>query len=206
MRIAIIEDKLPLLENLRLLLDGEEGITVVGAYAGAKAALEGLRKDRPDLALVDLGLPDMDGVELIERIKVEFPETDIMVYSVLDDRGNVFPALKAGAAGYILKGTTPRELVEAIRGLHEGGAPMSPKIAKMVLREFQGNTAADKCGLSVRELEILKGMDHGLTYRELAEKLYISPQTVRTHIKNIYRKLHARNKTEALHKFRTTAP
>jgi two-component system NarL family response regulator len=200
MKLAIVEDRIDLLEYLRLLLNGEEGITVVGAYGSAEEALRGLRERKADLVLADLGLPGMDGVEMIERIKAEMPEIEVMVYSVFEDWENVFRALKAGASGYILKGTTPRELVEAIGNLYEGSAPMSPRIAGMVLVELRTRGPGERDesgGLSGREIEILEGLGRDRTHREIAADLGITPRTVRTHIKNIYNKLHAKGRTEA---------
>jgi two-component system NarL family response regulator len=200
MRLAIIEDNLPLLDNLKLLLGGENGITVVGAFGSAEDALKGLEAVSPELLLVDLGLPDMSGLEFIKRVKAAMPELDIMVYTVFDDWPNVFAAIKAGATGYILKGTSPRELIEAIRNLHQGGAPMSRRIARMVVSEFHGENKSEQTSLSVREREILNDMNKSFTYKEIAANLNISPHTVRTHIKNIYKKLQTKSKQDAISK------
>ncbi len=202
MRLAIVEDHAPLLENLKIILAGERDISIVGAYESAEKTLATLSQAAPDVVLADLGLPQMSGIEMIRRIKAQMPRTDILVYTVFDDWRNVFAALKAGATGYILKGTSPRELIEAITSLHEGGAPMSPKIARMVITEFHDERAGDTNALTSREREILSGMEKRMTYRELAVQLSISPFTVRTHIKNIYEKLQAKNKEEAIRKAR----
>lgn len=202
MRLAIVEDSIPVLENLKILLGGEEGITVVGAFGAAEEALRELETTAPEIMLVDLGLPGMPGTEFIKKAKDRFPRIEMMVYTVFDDWANVFAALKAGATAYILKGTKPKDLVEAIASLHQGGAPMSPKIARMMIAEFHGETEGSGCSLTAREKEILAGMDKHLTYKELADKLCISPFTVRTHIKNIYEKLQVKNKEEALRKAR----
>jgi two-component system, NarL family, response regulator len=198
MNLVIIEDNLPLLENLRLLLDGEQTISVVGAFSTGAAALKNIAACRPDLILSDLGLPDMDGQDLIRSIKAAMPEVDVMVLTVFDDRENVFAALKAGASGYLLKGTTPREIIEAVQNLRNGGAPMSPKIAKMVLQEFQTGIAEEQDILSAREVQVLRSLEKGGTYKDIAAQLGISPQTVRTHIKNIYEKLHVKSRSEAV--------
>ena len=202
MRLAILEDNLSLLDNLRLLLGGEPDITVIGAYGSAEEALVNLSNGKPEVMLVDLGLPDMPGIEFIRRAKEIMPSLDIMVYTVFDDWITVFAAIKAGATGYILKGTTPRELIDSIKGLHQGGAPMSPKIARMVISEYHNETPEEHQLLSPREREILSGMHQNMTYKEIAKKLTISPLTVRTHIKNIYEKLQAKSKMEALKKAR----
>jgi two-component system NarL family response regulator len=144
----------------------------------------------------------MSGVELIANVKEMLPDLDILVHTVFDSRDTVFSAIKAGASGYILKGATPRELVEAIQGLMDGGAPMSPKIARAVISEFQQNGISDQFLLTSREQEILKGMEQGFTYKELGNRLNISPHTIHSHIKKIYEKLHARNRRDALTKAR----
>jgi two-component system NarL family response regulator len=200
MRLAIVEDNSAILENLRLVLGGENDITVVGAYDNAEDALKNLSRVSPEIMLVDLGLPRMSGVELIACAKIQAPTIELLVYTVFDDWKSVFPALKAGATGYVLKGTKPRELVEAITGLYMGGAPMSPKIARMVIREFQDAIADAASVLTTREKEILSGMDKHMTYKEIAVMMHISPHTVRTHIRNIYDKLQAKNREEALRK------
>lgn len=200
MRLAIVEDSSPVLENLKILLGGEEDITVVGAFSNAEDALRKLETIAPEIMLVDLGLPGMSGVEFIKKAKARLPRVEVMVYTVFDDWPNVFAALKAGATAYILKGTKPKDLVEAIVGLHQGGAPMSPKIARMMIAEFYGQTEGCRYSLTAREKEILSCMDKHLTYKEVADKLGVSPLTVRTHIRNIYEKLQANSKSEALEK------
>jgi DNA-binding NarL/FixJ family response regulator len=198
MRLAIIEDDTMLRDNLRLLLSGEGSIEVVGAFGSAEEALQGLPGCCPELLLVDLGLPGMTGVEFIEKVKHEMPAVEIMAHTIYEDRETVFSAIKAGASGYLLKGSTPREIVEALFNLHDGGAPMSPKIARKVIGEFQLYGPGEQYLLTPREKEILKRIEAGLAYKEVAEKLSISPHTVHSHIKKIYEKLHARNRREAL--------
>ncbi len=198
MRLSIVEDNVSILDNLKLMLGGEQEIEVTGAFENATDALKGIRKTPPELMLVDLGLPDMPGIEFIRKAKAALPGLDIMVYTVFDDWQTVFAALKAGATGYILKGTSPRELVEAVSSLYNGGAPMTPKIARMVITEFHKENEHSPYALTSREKEILTGMDERLTYKELASRLNISPHTVRTHIKNIYEKLHTRNREDAI--------
>ncbi len=202
MRLAIVEDDPLLLESLRMLLSGESGITVSGAFRSAEEALPALGQIRPDVMLVDLGLPGMSGVELIKKIKEEAPSPEIMAHTVFEDRENVFSAIKAGASGYILKGSSPREIIEAIHEVHKGGAPMSPKIARKVIHEFRDESIGDQYILSLREKEIVKCIEEGLTYKEISHTLGISSHTVHTHIKRIYEKLHAKNRGEALSKAR----
>lgn len=198
----IVEDNGLLRENLRLLLGGEPGIEVAGVFESAEEALPAIRKAAPDVMLVDIGLPGMSGVELTKSVKSRFPGIEILTHTVFEDRENVFSAIKAGASGYILKGSTPRELIEALNNVYQGGAPMSPKIARKVIQEFQDEKASEPYLLSMREREIVKEIEKGLSYKEIAERFNISRHTVHTHIKKIYEKLHAKDRQEALLKAR----
>ncbi len=204
MKLVIVEDDPILLESLKLLLSGESNITVTGAYGSAEDALRSLKKAAPEVMLADLGLPGMSGIELIKRAKEDMPQLEIMAHTVFEDRENVFSAIKAGASGYILKGSSPREIVEAIHEVNKGGAPMSPKIARKVIHEFQDETVEDQYVLSTREKNIVKCIEQGLTYKEISLRLGISSHTVHTHIKNIYEKLQAKDRGEALIKARKT--
>jgi DNA-binding NarL/FixJ family response regulator len=198
MKVAIVEDDVLLRQNLKLLLSGESGISVVSAYGSAEEALRSIGKARPEILLADIGLPGMSGIELIREVKEQMPGIEIMAHTVFDDRETVFSAIKAGASGYILKGSTPRELIDALHTLAKGGSPMSPKIARKVIREFQDEGIDEQYLLSHRETEIVREVENGLTYKDIALKLNISPHTVHTHIKNIYEKLHAKDRQGAL--------
>lgn len=198
MKVAIVEDDVLLRQNLKLLLSGETGITVVSVFGSAEEALRSIAKARPDILLADIGLPGMSGIELIRELKEQMPGLEIMAHTVFDDRETVFSAIKAGASGYILKGSTPRELIDALHTLAKGGSPMSPKIARKVIREFQDEGIDEQYLLSHRETEIVREVENGLTYKDIALKLNISPHTVHTHIKNIYEKLHAKDRQGAL--------
>ncbi len=198
MKLAIVEDDPLLRDNLKILLGGEPGITVDGVYANGDDALKAMRKSLPEVVLCDLGLPGMSGIEFIKKIKAEAPRVEIMAHTVFDDRENVFSALKAGASGYLLKGCSPRDIIEAIYELYKGGSPMSPKIARKVIREFQDVDVAEQFILSQREQSILKCIELGMTYKEIGADLDISSHTVHSHIKRIYEKLHSKDRTEAL--------
>jgi DNA-binding NarL/FixJ family response regulator len=198
MKLAIIEDDPLLRNNLKLLLGGEPGITMVGEYQSGEDALMSMKKSMPELILCDLGLPGMSGVEFIQKIKAESPSIEIMAHTIFDDRENVFSALKAGASGYLLKGCSPRELIEAIHELYQGGSPMSPRIARKVIYEFQETEVAEQYVLTQREKNILKCIEQGMTYKEIAAVQGISAHTVHSHIKRIYEKLQAKDRTEAL--------
>lgn len=202
MKLAIVEDDPLLRDNLKFLLSGEPGITVEGAYSSGEDALHSMQKNLPEIVLCDLGLPGMSGIEFIKKIKSESPSLEIMAHTVFDDRENVFSALKAGASGYILKGCSPREIIEAIYDLYKGGSPMSPKIARKVIHEFQDAEVAEQFVLSQREKGIIKCIEQGMTYKEIASDLNISSHTVHSHIKRIYEKLQSKDRTEALVKAR----
>jgi DNA-binding NarL/FixJ family response regulator len=198
MKVSIVEDDVLLRQNLKLLLSGETGISVVSVYGSAEEALAGIKRAHPEILLADIGLPGMSGIELIGKLKDQMPELEIMAHTVFDDRETVFSAIKAGASGYILKGSTPRELIDALHTLAKGGSPMSPKIARKVIREFQDEGVDEQYLLSHRETEIVREIENGLTYKDIAARLNISPHTVHTHIKNIYEKLHAKDRQGAL--------
>lgn len=203
MKICIVEDNKALLENLRILLEGEPGFSVVGVYSSAEEALKKAPWDGADILLADIDLPGISGVDLIRRIRSEHTRLQIMVYTISEDRDTVFSAIKAGAMGYLLKGCPPRELIESLKGLYQGGAPMSPKIARKVISEMQAPGAKPEDELlSQREKNILSGIAVGRSYKEIGQTLSISPHTVHTHIKNIYEKLQAASRSEALKKAR----
>ncbi len=204
--IGIVEDKKKMARTLSQVLE-EGGIQVKGIYSSAEEALEKLPSDIPAMLLVDLGLPGMDGVELIHRIRKDFPGLEILVFTVFDEKERVFDSLKAGATGYILKDSSPEEILGAIGEMAKGGAPMSKKIAKYVLEEFRlklnpppKHCPEETCSLSVREKDVLHGLARGLTYQELAVQLDLSTETVKTHIKKIYQKLQVNTKISAINK------
>ena len=183
-------------------LSGEGGITVTGAYRTAEDALKRISNAKPEVMLTDIGLPGMSGIDLIKKTKESMPQLEIMAHTVFDDRENVFAALKAGASGYLLKGCSPREIIEAIYDLYKGGSPMSPRIARKVIHEFQDSDVAEEYVLSQREKNILKCIELGLTYKEIATDQSISAHTVHSHIKRIYEKLQTKDRTETLVKAR----
>lgn len=198
-RIAIVEDDEITREALIILLSAEPTLDVVGAYDCGYAMLAALDDIVVDIVLADLGLPDLEGPELIAAIKERRPTIEVMVYTVSDGRAVVFAALRAGATGYILKGSSPRELIEAIATMSEGGAPMSPRIARSVVRTFQEAASVDEDYLlSARERDVLTELERGASYKDVGAVLSISPHTVHSHIKKIYEKLHATSRGEAV--------
>lgn len=196
-RVFIVEDDPRLRNYLVELLGGEATLCVVGSAETGEEALAQFEALEPRLALVDLGLPDMTGQAVIERASARPRAPLMLAHTVFEDRDNVIDAIRAGASGYVLKGCAPRELVEALHQLDAGGAPMSPRIARSVLRELRGGPAQPD-PLSPRERQLLKLVDEGLTYKQIAERLSVSTHTVHSHIKNIYDALHANSRGEAL--------
>jgi two-component system NarL family response regulator len=198
-RVAIVEDDTTTREALTILLSGEPGIDVVDAFADGQSLLGALRELDTDVLLTDLGLPDCDGPELIAAVKDMRPRIEVMAFTVSEARDVVFAALRAGATGYVLKGCPPREIVEALHTLAAGGAPMSPRIARSVVRAFQNEPAiAEDYLLSARERDVLHQLEKGLSYKEVGAALHISPHTVHSHIKKIYEKLHATSRDQAV--------
>jgi len=199
--VWIVEDDPVLRTELRDLVDEADGLQVVAAHPAAEPALA---CSAPlDLAIVDLGLPDLPGAELIRQLSRSHTHADFLAHTVMDDRQAVFDAIVAGASGYLLKGATDTEIIEAIRELRSGGSPMSPRIAREVVRAFRRQgTVADRYTLSAREHQVLELLEEGLTYKEVAARLTVSRHTVHTHIKRIYDKLHANSRAEALTKAR----
>lgn len=200
MRLSIVEDEPVLLEKLRHILDGENFWTVVGAFSSAEEAINKLSLTLPDVMLIDIGLPGISGIELTRRIKQMMPEVEIVVFTGMEDRATILSAIRAGASGYILKGSTPRELIESLQTLSNGGAPMSPRISRALVRELQEGHIEDQDLLSRREREIMQHVEKDFSYKEIAEQLFISHHTVHTHIKNIYDKLQANGRKDALAK------
>jgi len=201
-KLIVVEDNPLLRDNLRLLLAGEPGIEVLAVFETAEEALAEIDRLQPRMILSDINLPGMSGIDLIRQVRAMHPEIDVMAHTVNEDRHTVFAALKAGASGYIVKGARPSALIEALYSLHEGGAPMSPKIARAVVREFQDDIVDQDLLLSVKEKEVLFGIQEGLSYKEIATRMHISPHTVHSHIKKIYDKLQAKDKHEAISKAR----
>ena len=205
MNLCIIEDQPDLLANLGVLFSMEAGVTLVGAFDSAEAAIAANPWDQCDILLVDIDLPRMSGVDLIRLIHPRYPQLQILVHTISENRDIVFSALKAGAMGYLLKGSSPHNLIEALQTLHLGGAPMSPKIARKVILEMQATAESPAVDhmLSERELLVLAGVARGQTYKEIAVALNRSTHTVHAHIKSAYEKLQARNRAEAIHKARS---
>jgi len=200
--VSIVEDIDDIRDALRILINGSKGFECAHVYADAEEALQNMSSKDIDIVLMDIGLPGMDGIECMKTIKPEMPKAQFMMCTVYDDDDHIFNALKSGASGYILKRTSPAQILEAIRDLHEGGSPMSSEIARRVVESMQKSKTPSKATevLTPRETEILDYLAKGYLYKEIADELFISKETVKKHIHSIYDKLHVQNRTEALNK------
>lgn len=201
-QVAIVEDQPIVREGLGSLIDGDPGFRCTGLYPSAELALEGIAADTPDVVLMDLGLPGMNGIEAIRRLKESHPGIECVVLTVYGDDDRIFDALCAGAGGYLLKKTEPERLLDHIRTARDGGSPMTPEIARRVVRLFRRVRPPQEADyeLTPHETRILKMLVDGHGYRTAAESLDISVNTVRYHIKQIYRKLQVHSKSEAVSK------
>lgn len=195
--VAIVEDDDDIRQSLAVLIDGTEGFMCANTYRECWGAIQGVTAETPDVVLMDIGLPGMSGIEGIRRIKDRLPDLDILVLTVHENDEIVFEALCAGACGYLVKETPPSRILEAIREVKRGGSPMSTQIARMVTNSFQRKTLHL---LTTREVEVLDRLCQGKSYKMIGESLFISEETVRRHLKNIYKKLEVHSKSEAVAK------
>lgn len=205
--IAIVEDNSNLGSSLRKIVEsstGEPPMRCLGVWTSGEDALKKIEAFRPQVVLMDINLPGISGIEVTSLIKQSLPEIQVVMVTVYRDHDKIFSALKAGASGYLLKRSSPSEIREAIRNVLTGGAPMSAEIARRVVEAFHqpSISTTDEASLSPRETEILELLCEGLANKEIAERLDISTETVRVHLKNVYEKLHVRSRTEAAMKFR----
>ncbi|MEI7534642.1 MAG: response regulator transcription factor [Verrucomicrobiae bacterium] len=206
--ISIVEDNDKLRGTLAKVIARAEGFRLASDYANAEDALADLPKIKPDAVLMDINLPGINGVECVRKLKTLLPQTQVMMLTVYEDTENIFNALAAGANGYMLKRTPTKELIAAIREMQRGGSPMTTHIARLVVQSFQKPVTAASAAtnqelseLSEREQQVLDLLVQGLIYKEIAEKLGISYETVHTYIRRIYEKLQVRTRTEAVAKF-----
>lgn len=201
-RVALIEDIREVREGLAALINGTSGFRCVGSYYSMEAALTGIGNDAPDVILTDIGLPGMSGIRGTEILRERFPRVPILALTVYDNDNQVFDALCAGASGYLLKNTAPARLLESIREATDGGAPMSPEVARRVIRLFREFHPPESASynLTAQETELLKLLVEGHYKKTAARAMDISTNTVSFHLKNIYSKLQVHSKTEAVAK------
>jgi DNA-binding NarL/FixJ family response regulator len=202
-RVSIVEDNDQLRGTLARVISRAEGFQCAGHYPTAEAALEAILREAPEVVLMDINLPGMNGVECVRKLKQLAPGIQVVMLTVYEDTDNIFNALAAGASGYLLKRTPSAELLAAIREVHRGGSPMTTHIARKVVQSFHraGPSPQATENLSQREQEVLDCLAKGFLYKEIADTLGISFETVHTYIRRIYEKLQVRSRTEAVAKF-----
>jgi DNA-binding NarL/FixJ family response regulator len=201
--ISIVDDEKELCQSIATFVNGTPGFKCVSTYNSGETALEHLPEDHPNVVLMDINLGGMSGIECVRRLKTILPELQIVMLTVYEDTEQIFKALTAGASGYMLKRLTPKKLLDAIREVHEGGSPMSNSIARKVVASFQQaeQTAEEKTHLSSREEMVLDCLAKGLTYKQTADQLNVSIDTIRTYVRRVYEKLHVQSRTEAVAKY-----
>ncbi len=202
-RVAIVEDDRPLRETLASFIGKSEGFACVGNFATAESALTEIPQLKPDVVLMDIVLPGLSGTECARELKQRIPQTQIVMHTVYDEGDFLFNALRAGASGYLLKRTTGPRLLEALREAVEGGMPFTRQMAEQVQNYFRhlGRTVNELDQLAPREAETLKHLAEGLPYKQIADRMGISLETVRQYVKAIYTKLHVNSRTEAVVKY-----
>ena len=212
-RVFVVEDQTKILKNQLKLLEGHPELEIVGTALSGETGLEEVRRLKPDVLLLDLGLPRMSGIDVTRAVKAEFPSIEILIFTIFDEEDKVLEAVKAGASGYLLKGTPADKMVEAIKEVHAGGTVIQPNLARRLLKHFRVGevpaTAPEPTGrrpqeepegkkLSARETEILQLIAKGVSNSEAATMLTLSKATIRTHLEHIYRKLEVTNRVEAV--------
>jgi DNA-binding NarL/FixJ family response regulator len=208
-RVAVVEDDAKLRQTLEKFISRSPGMQFVASYGSAEAALQELPAQSPDVVLMDIHLPGMSGIDCVARLASALPSARVMMLTAFEDSDDVFKSLKAGAFGYMLKSADPSKLREAIYEVHQGGSPITGSIARKIVDLFRAGTSASvksaddqQAQLSPREVDILRHLSAGHPYKHIAEKLGCSINTVRTHIKRVYDKLHSHNRTDAVRIFK----
>ena len=201
-KVAVFDDNKPRRELLEMLLNSTAEMQCTGAFADCSHVIHNIVKNIPDVVLMDIDMPNVNGIEGLQLIKKQFPEVRILMQTVFEDDDKIFAAICAGADGYILKKTPPAKLIDAINEVMSGGAPMTPTVARQVLQLFNNRNkkSATEFNLTDRENEILSMLVQGLSYKMIADKCSVSYSTVNSHITHIYEKLHVKSGTEAVAK------
>ena len=198
-KVVLFDDNELLRDSIAMLLEDAGDFELAGSYPDCLDVIKNIQQTKPDVAIMDIDMPGMNGIEGVKLIRKNFPTVQILMQTVFDDDEKVFAAIKAGAAGYILKNAEPKYLLEAVREVYTGGAPMTSSIARKVLQQFQQPETND-FNLSTRETEVLGYLVQGLSYKMISDKMNITYDTVRAHMKKIYEKLHVSSMTEAVAK------
>jgi DNA-binding NarL/FixJ family response regulator len=203
-KVSIVEDNEQLRATLARMIDRAAGFECVGHHPSAEAGLAAIPNEKPDVVLMDINLPGLNGVECVRQLKERMPDVQIVMLTAYEDTENIYNSLAAGAAGYLLKRSKSAEILEALRDVQDGGSPMSTHIARKVVQSFQSRPVAAPVApteeLSPREQEVLDLLSQGFMYKEISDKLGIGFETVRTYVRRIYEKLHVRTRTEAVAK------
>ena len=201
-RFVIVEDEQIIRESMKEFLSADSGLECVGVFQKGEEFLTAFEKLETDVVLMDIGLPGKSGTEVVALTKSLKPRVQFLMCTSYEGPDRIFSSLQAGATGYILKNATPDKLVTAIKDIHQGGSPMSPEIARLVVQSFSDKKEESELfkSLSQREQDILQALSKGYQYREIAEQLHISIETVRTYLRRVYEKLQVRSKVEALNK------
>ena|ERR1700744_5473811 len=199
-RVAIVEDNQVLSKSMEQLFAQTDDIRCVAVINNLLNAVSVLSKARPDIVLMDIGLPGISGIEGVRTLKNNFDNIQILMFTVFEDDDKIFEAIREGASGYLLKKARPQEIISAVRELNQGGSPMSPSVARRVIQFFHGEQPLkkDDFQLTTREKEILFSLVDGLSYKKIADKYFLSVHTIRKHISNIYEKLHVHSKSQAV--------
>jgi DNA-binding NarL/FixJ family response regulator len=201
--VALFEDNIKLRESLKQLINAEEDLVCTGAFADANKLIPNMDKSNPDVVMMDINMPGLSGIEAVQIIREKYPQVHIMMQTVFEEDDKIFAAICAGASGYLLKKTAPHKIIEAIRETHMGGSPMTASVANKVLEMLRSKSKTAKyefIELSVREKEILTLLVDGKSYKAIASLCFISIDTVSTHVRHIYEKLHVHSKSEAVAK------
>jgi DNA-binding NarL/FixJ family response regulator len=205
-KVTVFEDRRQVREAMCLLIEGTSGLELSGAWPDCQNLIGNLKRNLPDVVLMDIEMPGMNGIEAVRIIKEEFPLVVVVMQTVFEDEDKIFDAICNGASGYLLKDTPPAKLMDSIVEAYHGGSPMSPAIARKTLKLFQqfmtpvGNSSKEDYHLTTREKEVLQCLVKGFSYKMIASECVISFDTVRTHIRNIYQKLHVASMSEAVAK------
>ena len=199
-KVAIVEDNQVLAKSMEQLFDQTTDIRCVASIKNLLNVVSVFQKAKPDIVLMDIGLPDISGIEGVRTLKNNYDNMQILMFTVFDDDEKIFEAIREGASGYLLKKSRPQEIIDAIRDLDQGGSPMSPSVARRVIQFFQAGAPLkeEDYQLTTREKEILFALVDGLSYKKIADKYYLSVHTIRKHISNIYEKLHVHSKSQAV--------
>lgn len=202
-KISIIDDDEGIRSSLAALIRRSPSMRLMGDYPDAESALKEIPNRRPDVVLMDINLPGMKGVECVRQLKASLPEVQFLMLTVYEDSDSLFNSLKAGASGYLLKRTAAAKLLDAIRDVHSGGAPMTPQLARRVVQYFAKPAANDTsiAHLTAGEKEFLAQLANGYAYKEIADRMNISIDTVRSYVRAVYEKLHVHSRTEAVVKY-----